>query len=202
MEIKSKVVLKDKGQVVNLPTVKQLIAKLEWKSKVDVDLMAFGVTKTGDAFSVFSDAISKDAKTMGNLNAFPFMTLSEDAGIGAEGGDNEEILKITQLDDVATLHIIALNYTGAVKDNGDPPTTSFADYDAKVTLMSESGEAFEVPLEATEPGHVALIATIDNTSAIGATLKRTNEVRSLREFIDGDTAKGFVAVAGANALLK
>ena len=39
--------------------------------------------------------------TLGNLNGFPFIQLSGDAGVGAKGGDNEETLRIAKLDDLA-----------------------------------------------------------------------------------------------------
>jgi uncharacterized protein involved in tellurium resistance len=181
MEIRSKLQLKSKGETVNLPTVKQLKVTLSWKSSVDLDLMAFGTKKDGSTFGVYSNEISNDIKTMGNLNEFPFMSLSGDAGVGAVGGDNEEVLKIMKLDDVATLKLIALNYTDASAKNSE---ASFAAYDGIVTVMDENGDAFEVPLTATEKGTAAVIATIDNSSAMGATLKRDDQVLSFVNFIE------------------
>ena len=40
MELPPKIVLKDKGEKKNLPTVKQLVATMKWKTQVDLDLMA------------------------------------------------------------------------------------------------------------------------------------------------------------------
>lgn len=180
MEIKSKLQLKTKGETANLPTVKQLVATLEWTKAVDLDLMVWGKDKAGKAFGVYTDQLSGDSKTMGDLNAFPFMQLDKDAGVGAQGGDNKEVLKITKLDEVAELKLIALNFTEAKNNN---PDASFANYDAKVTVMNEKGEAFEVPLASTEKGSVATIAVIDNSSPIGATIKREDTVTDFRTFV-------------------
>ena len=75
MEIKPKIEIKAKGDSVNLPTVKQLVVKLGWSTGTDLDLMAFYEKKDGTKGAVYSDEISKDAKSLGDLNVFPFMML-------------------------------------------------------------------------------------------------------------------------------
>jgi len=183
VDIKPKLELKAKGEVANLPTVKALKVTLGWSSSVDLDLMAFYERKDGgDAGGVFSDQISGDAKSLGDLNAFPFMQLSGDAGVAkaAEGEESEE-LRVTKLDDISKLYIIALNYTGAkAKD----VTASFGTYNGHVQILDELGNSFNVPLGAMEQGTVAHIATIDNTGALGATLKREDVVMGFGEFIE------------------
>jgi len=188
MEIKEKVVLKDKGETKNLPTVNQLLVSLGWTSEVDLDLMAFYKKKDGTVGGVYSKELGG---SHGDLNAFPFMQLSGDAGIGAQGGDNEETLKIIKMDDIAKLQIVALNYTDAKAKNAD---ASFSQYNGKISVVNETGEAFEIPLEATEKGTAALLCTIDNTSPVGATIKREDRVMSFEQFIND--------IEGANALTK
>lgn len=188
MEIKQKVVLKEKGQSVNLPTVNQLMINLGWTSEVDLDLMAFYKKKDGSVGGVYSKELGG---SHGDLNAFPFMQLSGDAGIGAQGGDNVETMKIMKMDDIETLQIVALNYTDAQAKNA---AASFSAYNGKVTVTDEKGEAFEIPLESTDKGTAALLCTINNSGAIGATLKREDKVMAFEQFIS--------EVQGADALTK
>ena len=97
-EIKAKVLLKKKGQEAFVP-IKQLMVQLKWTKGVDLDLLAFYKTKDGQTGGVFSDQYPGGNR--GNLNAFPFIQLDQDAGVGGVGGANEETLRITKLDDMA-----------------------------------------------------------------------------------------------------
>lgn len=186
MEIKTKVELKEKGSVANLPTVKQLLVSLTWTSEVDLDLMAFYTKKDGTHGGVFSENLGG---SHGDLNGFPFMRLSGDEGVGATGGDNEENMQIVNLDEIDKLYVVALNYTDAKAKNAD---ASFSAYNGKVSVINDKGEAFEVPLASTDKGTVALIATIDNSSPIGATLKREDQVMDFVNFVN--TVPGAIAL--------
>lgn len=188
-ELKEKIVLKEKDAVAQLPTVEQLIVKLGWTSEVDLDLMAFYEMKDGGNGGVFSNEISQDEATLGDLNAFPFIKLSGDAGVGAAAGEKVEEMKIIKLDQIAKLHIIALNYTDRANNDA-----SFSSYNGHIDIMDDKGNAFEVPLTSTEKGCVAHIATIDNTSPIGATLKMMDSVMSIGQMVE--------TIAGAVALTK
>jgi len=187
MELKEKIVLKDKGDVANLPTVKQLLVTLTWASSVDLDLMAFYEKKDGTKGGVYTKNLGG---SQGDLNKFPFINLSDDAGVGAKSGAKEETMKIVKLDEIAKLYLVALNYTDAKNKNAE---ASFSTYDGKVTIMDEAGKAFEVPLAATEKGTVAHLCTIDNSSPIGATLKREDKVMTFAAFVE--------SIPGANALV-
>jgi len=183
VEIKPKIELKSKGESVNLPTVEALKVTLGWSSSVDLDLMAFYERKDGGAAGgVYSDQISGDAASLGNLNAFPFIELSGDAGVGkaAEGEETEE-MKIVNLNEISKLYIVALNYTGAKAKDA---TASFSSYNGHVGIVDEKGNNFDVPLGAIDKGTVAHVATIDNSGAIGATLKREDTVYSFGEFVE------------------
>ena len=192
MEIKNKHVLKDKGETANLPTIKQLNVKLGWTSAIDLDLMAFFTRKNGQPGGVFSDQISQDKKTMGDLNAFPFMALSGDAGVGktTEGEETEE-LKIFDLAEIDKLYLVALNYDAVKAKNAD---ATFSALNGHITIKTEADEVFDVPLNSTEKGTVALIATIDNTSAVAAQLKMENTVMGFSKFIE--------TIPGASLLAK
>ncbi|MBC6422892.1 MAG: hypothetical protein GDA43_24830 [Hormoscilla sp. SP5CHS1] len=103
-EIKAKVTLTKKGEEAYV-SVKQLMAKLKWTAAVDLDLMAFYKAKDGRVGAVFSENYS--GGSMGSLNSFPFMQLSEDAGTDAMEDEDEEVLRITKLDDLAAVYISA-----------------------------------------------------------------------------------------------
>lgn len=180
VELKDKIVLKDKGETKNLPTVKQLVATMKWKTAVDLDLMACYEGKNGENGGV-------NFRNLGDLNRFPFIKLSGDAGVGESGGavtaEKEEELKITDLAEIGKLHLVAVNYTDA-KSNQTDSHASFSDYDGHIEIKDDQGNVFDVPLTATEKGTVAHIATIDNTGAIGATLEMKNEVMQFNKFVE------------------
>ncbi len=192
MEIKSKVELKEKGEVAHLATVKKLIITLGWSSAVDLDLMAFYTKKDGTHGGVYSDRISQDVTTLGDLNKFPFMKLSGDAGVNkkSEGEETEE-LKVIKLDDIAKLTLVALNYDAAKARDGN---ASFADYNGHITLITDTNESINIPLKSVEKGTAAIIATIDNTDPIDATIKMEDAVMNLGQLVE--------TVPGANALAK
>ena len=116
---------------------------------------------------------------MGNLNAFPFIELSGDEGLDATGGDNEEILRITKLDDMAEVYIVTINYTDAIEKR----EVYFNNYDGNVVVMDDKGEKIEVPLNSPDRGHVAVIAKIDNRNPMGAKLININDVMDLPDFV-------------------
>ena len=173
--LKRKVTLKSKGEEAYV-SVKQLMVSLKWTAPVDLDLMAFYKAKDGQEGGVFSD--NYPGGTLGNLNTFPFIELSGDEGVGGTGGDNEEILRITKLDDLAELYIVTINYDDAVENT----PSSFSDYDGAIVVMNDRGEAVEVPLNSTDKGHVAIICKIDNTSPMGAKLVNINDIIDLGTF--------------------
>ncbi len=185
-ELKAKVTLKTKGEEAYIP-VKQLMVTLKWTADVDLDLMAFYKAKDGRTGGVFSDNYPGGA--MGSLNSFPYMQLSGDAGVGAVGGDNEEVLRITKLDDLEELYICTLNYTDATQKK----ESSFSEYDGGVVVTDSKGESVAVPLDSTEKGHVAIIAKIDNSNPIGAKMINENRIIDLATFSE--------TIPGANLLM-
>lgn len=170
------IVLDKKGDEAYI-SIKQLIVTLKWTANVDLDLMAFYETKDGKKGGVFSDLYP--GGSLGNLNTFPFIELSGDEGVDATGGDNEEVLRITKLDDIAEIYIVSINYTDATEKR----EVYFNSYDGNVTVMDDKGEKIEVPLNSPDRGHVAVIARIDNRSPMGAKLINMNDVMDLPDFV-------------------
>ncbi len=173
--LKRKTVLTEKNEEAYV-SVKQLMVTLKWTAAVDLDLMAFYKTRDGQEGGVFSD--NYPGGTLGSLNVFPFIELSGDEGIGGTGGDNEEVIRITKLDDMAELYIVTINYDDATKSK---PST-FSNYDGSVVVMNDQGEAVEVPLNSTNKGHVAVVCRIDNTNPVGAKLINVNDIIDLSTF--------------------
>ncbi len=174
-ELKAKRILKAKGEEAYV-SLKQLMTSLKWTAAVDLDLMAFYKAKDGRVGGIFSDNYA--GGSMGSLNSFPFIQLSGDAGVGATGGENEETLRITKLDDLAELYICTINFTDAVQNRD----RAFSSYDAYVVVVDDKGESVAVPLDSTEPGTVAAIAKIDNTGFMGAKMINENRVMDMATF--------------------
>lgn len=174
-ELKPKVTLKTKGEEAYV-SLKQLMVSLKWTTAVDLDLMAFYKTKDGRVGGVYSDNYA--GGNMGSLNSFPYIQLSEDAGIGATGGENEEVLRITQLDEMAEIYICTLNFTDASQNI----RKLFNEYDASVIVVDDKGESVGVPLDSDIQGTVAVIAKIENTGMMGAKMINENQIMDLSSF--------------------
>ncbi|MBF0345380.1 MAG: stress response protein [Nitrospirae bacterium] len=174
-EIKSKIVLKKKGEEAYL-SLKQLRVTLKWSAAVDLDLMAFYKTKDGRVGGVFSDNYA--GGSMGSLNAFPYIALSADAGVGSKGGDNEEEIRVTKLDDMVEVYICTINFTDASKNK----SSTFSSYDGHVQIVDDKGESVAVPLDATQQGTIAVIAKIDNAGFMGAKLINENRIIDMPTF--------------------
>lgn len=159
-----------------LISAKYLMATLKWTAAVDLDLMAFYQAKNGRAGGIFFDNYAGVAT--GSLNEFPFIELSSDAGVDAKSGEHEKVLHITKLDELAELYICAVNFTDAVQNRNQ----SFSGYDAKVAVVDNKGQLAEVPLDSQEPGVVAVIAKVDNTSATGVKLVKENRIMDVATF--------------------
>lgn len=165
MELKQKIVLKQKGEKTGLVGT-DFIATLRWTAAVDLDLHAFYKTKNGKFGHVFF------ADT-GNLADMPYIQLDKDEGVGNTGGDNEENIRIAKIDHLEYV-VIATNifrFLGFLS-KGD----NFAKYDGSVVVKSNTGHVIEVPLISEEPGKWCLIAKIDN-SGVSPSVININRVQ-------------------------
>ena len=160
MELKRKVTLKKKGETAEITLKKKgatmIHAKLTWKKAVDLDLHAFYKTKAGKFGHIYFG-------NKGDGHKEPYIALDQDAGVGNTAGDNEENIRITNLEHLASI-LIATNifrFFGFLS-SGD----SFAKYDGKVMIETDAGDEVEVPLISEEKGRWCLIAKIDNTGPV------------------------------------
>ena len=161
--------LKQKGAEANVASFKQLMVSMKWTTAADFDLAAAYEDKQGrQGIVYFGDK--------GDLNGFPFMQLDKDAGIGDKSGSNQETMRITKLDDMKYVWILCWDY-GRVK-NGEP--ARFKDSDVTLSVMDDTGNTHNVTLDTGDIGNVALIATIDNSSPIGAKLINSSKAGTLK----------------------
>ena len=91
----------------------------------------------------------------GTLDRAPYIKLDQDAGIGDQGGDNEENIRFGNVDCLHQAIIVANIY--------NKPNSNFAKYDGSVIIKAGSQE-IEVPLTESTPGAWCTIAQIENTS--------------------------------------
>lgn len=167
--------LKKKGEIAQIGAFSQLKVSLIWSSAVDLDLMAFYKKKDGFVGGVYSENYS--GGSLGDLNRFPFMQLSGDAGVGAIGGNNREEMRITKLEDIEELYIVAVNFTDAV--SGENKT--FSNYDARVEVQTDKGETHVISLDCTDPGSVAILSKF-TAGFMGAQLVNDSSVMSFDQF--------------------
>jgi len=174
-QLKPKLTLATKGEQAAI-AIKKLKVVLQWHAPVDLDLMAFYRAKDGRIGGIFSNRYPGGSH--GSLKAFPFMELSADSGVDKKDEDHEEELNIERFDDLAELYICTLNYTDAAEQRN----SSFASYGGSVTVTDHSQHSVTVPLNAKQPGHVAIIAKILQNATGEAILKNENLILTLGQF--------------------
>ncbi|GEM_PF-780016 len=189
-----KTILGKKGDASSIP-VNQLTVTLKWTANVDLDLMAFYKGKNGQVGGVFSN--NYQGSTLGDLNAFPFIELSGDAGVGATEGNKEETLRITKLDDLAELFIVTLNYTDVIEHK----ESVFSHYDGAVFVASDTNETIAVPLNSPNKGEIAVICKIENNDSTGARLININDIMSLESFLKTVPGSGLIMHSNESYLL-
>lgn len=174
-QLKPKLTLATKGDQAAI-AVNKLKVILQWHAPVDLDLMAFYRAKDGRIGGVFSN--NYPGGNLGSINVFPFIQLSADAGVDQQDEAHQEELIIERLSDLVELYICTLNYTDAAEQR----STAFADYDGGVTVTDNTGHSIIVPLNASQKGHVAIIAKIIQDATGKAILKNENLILTLGQF--------------------
>ena len=94
------------------------------------------------------------------------MGLDTDAGIGNTGGQNEENITITSLDDFQEI----LFATKIFSKGG-----SYKDYDGRVAVQTNNGDDIQVPLTSRERADWCVIAKFSN-DVNGPTIMNLNQV--------------------------
>lgn len=164
--------LNTKKQSAALESINGLAVQLTWSTAQDFDLAALYKTKAGSEGLIFFN-------NKGDLNTPPFIKLDKDAGVGdkvASGGNCEQ-LRITKLDDVSEVHIIAWDF-GAIEQGS---AARFQGSDVAITLTDSTGAQHTAKLDTGDMGNVAVVATLKNT-AIGGELVNSSKIGLLKQF--------------------
>lgn len=164
--------LSQKGAHISINEFNHLTVTLSWTAGVDLDLLVFYKRAQDQTGVVCSEQYVGGSS--GSLQAPPHIKLSGDAGVGGAAGDNREVVQIAHLDEFEQLCVCALNYTDTVAGGAGV----FADYDARVEVRTERGDAFVVTLDSGAPGPVAMICKLLPTF-LGSDLVNKSEVMSL-----------------------
>lgn len=167
--------LTGKGQTAELDTITSLRAVIKWSVAADFDLGALIRLKSGgEDFIYFGNK--------GDLNKSPFVKLDKDAGVRDTAGDNSESLKVAKLDDIKELHLFVWDF-GQVTQG---LKARFEGSDLKITITDNTNASFEAPLATSDVANVVLLATIDNSSPIGAKLTNVSKAATLKGFTNSD----------------
>jgi tellurite resistance protein TerA len=163
--------LAKKGQEAQLGSIKQFMVSLKWSTAADFDLAALYRAKDKSTGLIYFGGHQNtsgrgDTKSpqLGNLNDFPYVQLSGDEGVGDKGGDNEETMRVMNIDQMDKIWVVCWDYTAV--QNGSP--ARFKDSDVQVSLMDDHGTGHNVKLDTGQLGNVCVVACIDNSSPMGA----------------------------------
>lgn len=190
VKLKKKVTLKRK-ESVGISGFERMKVTLNWALQKlengelgpDFDLMAFYKTKDGKTGGVCAEGYNQRKDDMGFLDKFPFMQLDQDAAAdenSKEGDEENEEMKIAKLDDFDYVAICVINYDDAIEMKQEV----FGKYNGYVSVTTDSGDNFEVPMDEKEKsGHVALICSINNSTG-SPKLINENKILTLGEFAD------------------
>ncbi len=124
--------------------ITEVNVRLDWQAPVDLDIAVF--------YRLSPDENEVGSVYFGEASG-PGMFLDVDSGVGGVGGDNQENIKMSTLDGFKEIFIAAniFSHRGS---------SSFSDYDGRVTVQTNNGDEIVVPLTATEPKSWIMIAKI------------------------------------------
>lgn len=173
--------LKGKGDEARINAgITELLISLFWTLAADFDLGALIKNAATGAWELIY------FQNYGDLNTPPFIKLDKDSGVGgdvAEGG-NKETMTITQkgLEAAKRIHLLVWDWD-QVKVGG---AARFADSDAKITVVDNTGAEHDVKLETGAMGNIACIASLE-ISPTGAKLVNTSSAGLLKKpFVNTD----------------
>lgn len=190
VQLKKKVTLKRK-ESVGISNFSKMIITLNWTLQKrsngelgpDFDLMAFYKTHDGKTGGVCAEGYNQSRNDMGFLDKFPFMQLDQDAAAdddSKEGDEESEEMKIAKLDDFESIYICVINFDDAIEMKQEV----FGNYNGYVSVTTDTGDNFEVPMDEKEKhGHVALICSINNKFGTPQLINE-NKILTLGEFAE------------------
>jgi uncharacterized protein involved in tellurium resistance len=159
--LKPKVTIKRKGEAALFTFNEKLQIEMVWSSDTDLDLCLFWKTKDGKEGGVFSDEYNQNKDDLGSLDQFPFIKHSGDEKTPRPGGESNEQIKVKNIDALAELYVVVLNYDAAI----DNRNVVFNEHKGRVEITTDTGDNLEVNVDAEESGHVYLVCKIENTDS-------------------------------------
>lgn len=160
VQLKRKVTLRRKEKPAEFTFSGLLKIKLIWQSTTDLDLCVFFKKKDGKVGGVFSSAFRQKKSDMGSLTEFPFMLHKGDKPEPEEGGESVEQVNVANLNEIDTAYVCVLNYGKAIEGE----EVSFAQDSGRIEIQSDSGDYFEVVIDADQQGHVYHVCSIKNNN--------------------------------------
>ena len=174
IRLKPKIALKKKEEVAPFVFKEKMQIEMIWQSNTDLDLCLFWKTLDGSIGGVFSSEYNQNLKDLGSWDSFPYILHSGDEKTPREGGESNEIIKIRNLDSIAELYLVVINYEKAI----DMIPSTFSQDSGRVEITTDEGDFYEVPIDDDREGHVYLICTITNQNGIKKAVNK-GEVMSL-----------------------
>lgn len=159
--LKPKVTLKRKGETAPFTFNEKLQIEMVWNTETDLDLCLFWKTKDGQEGGVFSNEYNQNMADLGSLDKFPFILHTGDEKTPRPGGESNEQVKVKNIDALAELYIVVLNYDAAIESQN----VTFSDHSGRVEITTDTGDNFEVPVDDSRPGHVYVVCKIENSDA-------------------------------------
>jgi hypothetical protein len=160
VKLKPKVSLKRKGETAPFTFKERMQIEMVWSTDTDLDLCLFWKTNSGEEGGVFSNEYNQRISDLGSLDIFPFILHSGDEKTPRPGGESNEQIKVKNIDALAELYVVVINYDKAV----DQEAVTFNQDSGRVEITTDSGDNYEVPIDDPREGHVYLICRIDNIS--------------------------------------
>jgi uncharacterized protein involved in tellurium resistance len=170
--LKPKVTLKRKGDAAPFTFNEKLQIEMIWSSDTDLDLCLFWKTNDGNIGGVFSDGYNQNVEDLGHLDRYPFIEHQGDKKTPRPGGEENEVIKVKNIDAMSELYVVVLNYDKAI----DNLPVTFSQDSGRVEITTDTGDSLEVLVDSQESGHVYLICKIENKDGVK---KAINERRVL-----------------------
>ncbi len=159
--LKPKVTLKRKGEAAPFTFNEKLQIEMIWSSETDLDLCLFWKTKEGQEGGVFSNEYNQNMDDLGSLDKFPFIKHSGDAKVPRPGGEENEEIKVKNIDALSELYVVVVNYDAVIAGKN----VTFSEHSGRVEITTDTGDNFEVPIDDARAGHIYVVCKIENTDA-------------------------------------
>lgn len=156
------------GETAELKDMGSLTVSMKWTAAADFDLAVLYEDARGRHGLVYFGEL-------GNLDAYPFMELSEDQGSEASEGAYEETVRIARPGEMSSIWFLCWDYEKV--QNG--MQYDFKKCDIVLEAAGGVGEPCRIEPMPAEPGNVLILASLIPVSSGGAVLCNDSRVGTL-----------------------